>query len=159
MTETSIKELVERLNEWATAMEDVALVTFPREVATAFESLSESNARLEKDLAVSVLVNEELEKRLSEARRERDEARYALEKSVERVERDRKRMERFSERETSFRLLLIDVRRRITHKSSCPLPASNFQKRKPCQCGRDAIIDRIDALMNDGMAQLDRAVT
>lgn len=31
----------------------------------------------------------------------------------------------------------------ISHKKSCPLPASNFQKNKPCACGRDALLHRL----------------
>jgi hypothetical protein len=31
----------------------------------------------------------------------------------------------------------------ISHKASCPQPASNFQKNQPCKCGRDALLNRV----------------
>lgn len=31
----------------------------------------------------------------------------------------------------------------ISHKKSCPQPASNFQAHQPCKCGRDALLHRL----------------
>ena len=40
--------------------------------------------------------------------------------------------------------LLLDLANwDLSHKKSCPMPASNFQKNQPCKCGRDALLHRL----------------
>lgn len=34
----------------------------------------------------------------------------------------------------------------LRHKKDCPPPASNFQKGKPCKCGRDAMYNKLNAI-------------
>ena len=35
------------------------------------------------------------------------------------------------------------------HRSSCSLPASNFQKHQPCKCGKDALVALIRKSLNE----------